>query len=62
LPKGVRVNAIAPTTVRTVDNVAAAGDNARYVEMKDIVAAVLFLASDASAAITGHLLPLTSGS
>jgi NAD(P)-dependent dehydrogenase (short-subunit alcohol dehydrogenase family) len=61
-PHGIRVNAIAPTMVRTGDNVAAAGDNARYVEIKDIVNAVLFLASEGSAAITGHLLPVTSGS
>jgi NAD(P)-dependent dehydrogenase (short-subunit alcohol dehydrogenase family) len=60
-PLGVRVNAIAPTTVRTVDNVAAGGDSAILVEMKDIVNAVMFLASDGSAAITGHLLPVTSG-
>jgi enoyl-[acyl-carrier-protein] reductase (NADH) len=32
------------------------------VEIKDIVNAVLFLASDGSSAITGHLLPITSGS
>ena len=61
-PQGVRVNAIAPTMVRTSDNVAAAGDSPHYVEMKDIVNAVMFLASDGSAAITGHLLPVTSGS
>lgn len=61
-PHGIRVNAIAPTMVRTVDNVAAAGEGVRYVEINDIVNAVLFLASDGAAAITGHLLPVTSGS
>ncbi len=61
-PRGVRVNAIAPTMVRTVENVASVGESAHYVEMKDIVNAVMFLASEGSAAITGHLLPITSGS
>jgi NAD(P)-dependent dehydrogenase (short-subunit alcohol dehydrogenase family) len=60
-PQGVRVNAVAPTMVRTPENVAASGESARYVEMKDIVSAVMFLASDASAAITGHILPVSSG-
>lgn len=61
-PLGVRVNAVAPTMVRTVDNVAAVGEKANFVEMKDIVSAVMFLASNGAAAITGHLLPVTSGS
>ena len=57
-PRGVRVNAVAPAMIRTGDNLASAGDEAEYVEMEDLVSAVLFLASDASRAITGHVLPL----
>ena len=60
-PSGVRVNAVAPAMVRTADNVSAAGPAAQYVEMSDITNAVLFLASDAAAAITGHILPVTNG-
>src|SRR5690606_35826444 len=58
---GIRVNAVAPATVRTADNVAAAGPGAQFVEMADIVHAVLFLASDGARAITGHVLPVTNG-
>jgi NAD(P)-dependent dehydrogenase (short-subunit alcohol dehydrogenase family) len=60
-PSGVRVNAIAPEMVRTTENVAAVGAAAHFVEMKDIVNAVMFLASPAAAAITGHVLPVTYG-
>ncbi len=56
----IRVNAIAPDMVRTPENVAAAGLGAHYVEMEQIVSAVLFLASDASSGITGHILPVTN--
>lgn len=58
---GVRVNAVAPAMVRTMDNVASAGPGARFVELEDIVTAVLFLASDGARAITGHVLPVTNG-
>ncbi len=59
----VRVNAVAPGTVRTGDNRASMGDtgSARWVEMADIVNAVLFLSSDAAAGITGHVLPVSRG-
>jgi NAD(P)-dependent dehydrogenase (short-subunit alcohol dehydrogenase family) len=60
-PRGVRVNAVAPAMVRTADNVASTGGGGQFVEMKDITAAVMFLASDAAAAITGHILPVTNG-
>lgn len=53
----VRVNAIAPTAVRTPDNQASMGD-AKFLELDQLTSAVLFLASPASSAITGHVLPL----
>ena len=55
----VRVNAIAPAMVRTVDNVAAVGDgDAQYVEMQEITDGVLGLAS-ADGATTGQILPIS---
>lgn len=60
-PKGVRVNAIAPGMVRTPENVAVAGEKAHYVEMSQLIGAVLFLAGEASAGISGHILPVTNG-
>jgi len=59
--RGVRVNAVAPGMVRTADNVAAAGPDARFVELEQITDAVLFLASDAGSGISGHILPVTGG-
>ena len=58
-PKGVRVNAIAPATVRTADNIAAAGPEAHYVELDQITDGVLFLASDAASGITGRVQPIS---
>jgi NAD(P)-dependent dehydrogenase (short-subunit alcohol dehydrogenase family) len=54
----VRVNAIAPAMVRTVDNVAAVGDGeAQYVEMHEITDGVMSLASSGSTA-TGQIIPI----
>ena len=53
----VRVNAIAPAMVRTVDNVAAVGEeDAQYVEMQEITDGVMTLASPG--ATTGELMPI----
>jgi NAD(P)-dependent dehydrogenase (short-subunit alcohol dehydrogenase family) len=55
----IRVNAVAPAMVRTVDNVAAAGDgNAQYVEMQEITDGVMSLASSDSTT-TGQVLPIS---
>jgi len=54
----IRVNAVAPAMVRTMDNVAAAGDTeAQYVEMQEITDGVMSLAS-ASSSLTGQILPI----
>ncbi|HXY68626.1 MAG TPA: SDR family NAD(P)-dependent oxidoreductase [Gemmatimonadales bacterium] len=60
--QGVRVNAVAPGTARTPENLATMGAAAvRWVDVSDIVNAVLFLASGLAAGITGHVLPVSHG-
>lgn len=54
----IRVNAIAPEAVRTATNVQDMGAGAHFVAMADLVRTVLWLASDAAATVTGHVLPL----
>jgi len=59
---GIRVNAVAPGTVRTPDNIASMGESdARWVAVEDVVHAVMFLASEWAAGITGHVLPVSRG-
>ena len=57
----IRVNAVAPATVRTADNVATmqADPKAPLVELEEVVNTVLFLASDEAGAITGQIVPIT---
>jgi len=57
----IRVNAVAPATVRTADNVATmqADPKAPLVEIEEVVNTVLFLASDEAGAITGQIVPIT---
>jgi NAD(P)-dependent dehydrogenase (short-subunit alcohol dehydrogenase family) len=53
---------VAPGTARTPDNLKTMGGaDARWVDVADIVNAVLFLASDLSAGITAHVLPVSHG-
>src|SRR2546421_2373679 len=55
----IRVNAVAPATVRTADNVAQMGEKQPLVELDEVVNTVLFLASDEASAITGQIVPIT---
>jgi len=58
----IRVNAVAPGTMRTADNLAQMKDaKVRWVELDDLVAAVLYLASDEARAVSGEILPLAGG-
>ncbi len=56
----IRVNAVAPGLVDTASNIAAMKpkDLAKWTRRRDIAQAVLFLASDAAAGITGQILPV----
>ena len=72
-PHGVRVNAVAPTWVRTdfirplLDNpelvarMQAVTPLGRVAEPEEIVGAVLFLLSPAASMVTGHTLPVDGG-
>jgi NAD(P)-dependent dehydrogenase (short-subunit alcohol dehydrogenase family) len=58
--RGVRANAIAPTAIRTGDNLRAMGDAAgvRYVERESVADAVVYLCSPAARNVTGQVLKL----
>ena len=57
-PRGVRANAVAPSAIRTPDNVASSGADAKYIEPDALADAVLFLASEESRTVTGQVLRL----
>jgi len=55
---GVRVNVVAPASIRTATNTADM-PNARFVEREDVAATVSWLCSDEARAVTGQVLRLT---
>ena len=71
--QGVRVNAVAPTWVRTeltqglfndpalMARVKAVTPLQRFAEPEDVAQAIVFLASERAAMITGHTLPVDGG-
>jgi NAD(P)-dependent dehydrogenase (short-subunit alcohol dehydrogenase family) len=60
---GVRVNCIAPGTLRTQANIAAmpGSDPSRWVPLEEVADAIAFLCGPGSAAVNGAVLPLPSG-
>jgi NAD(P)-dependent dehydrogenase (short-subunit alcohol dehydrogenase family) len=56
---GVRANAVAPAAVRTTTNLETMGDTSRFVEREDVAAAVSYLCSDQSLAVTGQVFRLS---
>jgi len=56
-PRGVRANAVAPTAIRTADNLRSMGADARYVDRAAVANTILFLCSPDSA-ITGQVFRL----
>ena len=72
-PRGVRVNAVAPTFARTRLTEPLLADEAmakrlladtpmgRFATPEEVASAILFLASDAAAMITGAILPVDGG-
>ncbi|HVH69168.1 MAG TPA: SDR family NAD(P)-dependent oxidoreductase [Gemmatimonadales bacterium] len=58
----IRVNAVAPGTMKTADNLAQMPSaKVRWVELDDLVAAVLYLASDDARGVSGEIVAVTGG-
>jgi NAD(P)-dependent dehydrogenase (short-subunit alcohol dehydrogenase family) len=55
---GVRANAIAPTAIRTNQNLESMGDKQNYVERETIAAWVLWLCSAESGPVNGQVIRL----
>jgi len=53
---GVRANAIAPSTIRTADNLAAMGEGSPMVSREAVADAVCWLSSEAARAVSGQLI------
>jgi NAD(P)-dependent dehydrogenase (short-subunit alcohol dehydrogenase family) len=53
---GVRANAVAPSTIRTADNVAAMGEQSAMVSREAVADVVCWLASDAARTVSGQVI------
>ncbi|MEO8336416.1 MAG: SDR family oxidoreductase [bacterium] len=56
--RGVRANALAPTSIRTAANLAAMGPDVAYVSREDVAKVVLWLCSEDARAVNGQLIPV----
>lgn len=57
-PYGVRAAALAPSAIRTSENVREMGGEVRYVERESVAATVLWLCSEAARDVTGQVIGL----
>jgi NAD(P)-dependent dehydrogenase (short-subunit alcohol dehydrogenase family) len=57
-PRGVRANALAPTSIRTAANIAAMGPDVAYVSREDVAKVVLWLCSEDARAVNGQVIPV----
>lgn len=55
---GVRVNAVAPTAIRTAANLRDMGEQEHYVERDEVAETVMFLCSHSSRSISGQVIRL----
>jgi NAD(P)-dependent dehydrogenase (short-subunit alcohol dehydrogenase family) len=58
--RGVRANAVAPPAIRTSDNVAALGADARFIEREAVADVVTWLCSAQARGVSGELIRLTA--
>ena len=56
--RGVRANAVAPTSIRTAANLATMGPDAAYVTREDVAKVVLWLCSEEARAVSGQTIPV----
>lgn len=59
-PHGVRVNAIAPASIRTATNMASMPPDAAYVEREEVAATIAWLCSPEASAVYGQVLELSA--
>jgi 3-oxoacyl-[acyl-carrier protein] reductase len=57
-PRGVRANAVAPTSIRTAANIAAMGADAPMISREDVARVVLWLCSEDSRVVSGQTIPV----
>ena len=57
-PRGVRANAVAPSSIRTAANLAAMGPDAQYVSREDVAKVVMWLCSEDARVVNGQVIPV----